>query len=113
MGAGGWCLFELLSTVELPTKEFMYISWFRDTWTDETEQDHEWCACFIIKAESSSDAKLWGDHLAKYMCKRNDQQKYLWSEAHSRKDPMYSEKNWKESPVVLCGEYATDDYIGW
>ena len=91
----------------------MYVSWFRDTWLDETEQDHKWCACFIIKANESTDAKSWGDHLANSMCNQNDQEKFLWSEVHNRDNPMYSEENWKNTPVVLFGEVASDDYIGW
>ncbi len=94
--------------------EYVYTVWFKDTSALPEDQDHEWPACILIEAATESDAKSWGDHLARRYCKKCPNEMFLRSEIRSRDDEFYkSVSNWHSTPLVQYGEEASDEKIGW
>jgi hypothetical protein len=93
---------------------YVYTAWFQDQSADPSDQDYEWVACIFIAAETASDAKNWGDHLAKSYSVRNPDNVFLRSEkATTMDDPTWiGVTDWR-GPVVVFGQEASDEYIGW
>lgn len=92
---------------------YLYSAWFKDSDLLSNDQDHEWVACFVVKAASSETAKLWGDHLSQGMCRRNLNQEFLWSEVREPTDRNYANIDCETLPVVDYGVVANDRQIGW
>ena len=91
----------------------MYVAWFRDESLDPNQEDHEWVACIVVRAGTPREAQEWGDHLARSMCQRNPEQRFLSSDVHLRSNLKYTEADWAAGPTVSYGEVATDEALGW
>jgi hypothetical protein len=89
-------------------QKYLYTVWFRDKSAAIEDQDREWPACFVIKAESSSDAKSWGDHLAKNYCIRHTNEEFLYSDAL-----LASNSEVLSEIEIECGSEVDDYLIGW
>jgi hypothetical protein len=85
---------------------FEYVVWFRNETLDPADEDYEWPAVLVVVSVSAAAAKKWGDVLASSYASRTDET-FLWSSAEPVAEPH------PESPIVLDGESATDEYIGW
>ena len=85
-----------------------YCVWFRDTDLPVDDEDYEWPAVFFIQAESSEQAKRWGDRLAARHCETRSERQFLWSSVSEE-----SEARGTSLPVVQAGTWATDSEIGW
>ena len=85
---------------------FQYVVWFRNETLDPGDEDHEWPAVFVVVSENAEAAKRWGDVLALSYASRT-QQTFPGSSAMPLHEPP------PESPIVMNGQEATDEYIGW
>ncbi|MAB78306.1 MAG: hypothetical protein CMJ89_03030 [Planctomycetes bacterium] len=92
---------------------FVYTAWFRCEYLQEDDEDREWVACMIIKAESSKAAQEWGDRLARSKADRDPDEHFLRSDITLPDDPMYSDASVEGVPRFTYGEEATDEQIGW
>jgi hypothetical protein len=88
---------------------YLYSVWFQDRSADSSDQDYEWVACIYIEAETAEDARSWGDHLSKSYCDRRPHNVFLWSDEITT---MSDVTDWS-GPVVVYGQEASDEYIGW
>ena len=86
---------------------FLYTAWFRDEIANCEDQDHEWPACFIVEANTASDAQAWGDHLARAFGKRHETESFLRSSVENV--PLKS----VGLPFIKYGYEADDKEIGW
>ncbi len=92
------------------TMKFVYIVWLRDLSVGVDDPDHEWPACFLVEAPDLVSAQLWGDHLGK---------RYATSHNHdmlkSSTEPLATSSlpGLEALPLVVAGEEATDEHIGW
>jgi len=86
---------------------YNYVAWFRDHAVAPEDEDHEWCACFIIAAANSVEAQAWGDQLAKDHARRMKHEEFLRS--HLDSAPWLP----KDAPRVVVGKPVSDDEIGW
>lgn len=84
---------------------YEYSVWFKDKNSLPDDQDYEWVACFIVKALSVEQAKLWGDELSKSYVVRNSNNMFINSSV------KLSANN--NLPVIKFGNMASDEYIGW
>lgn len=91
---------------------FLYTAWFENLNAPIDDEDHEWCACFLIEAESEARAKTWGDHLATNFSSRWTEEKFLWSEIEGKSDNAWSGEEAK-LPRITDGYVASDKEIGW
>jgi hypothetical protein len=91
--------------------EFTYTAWFKNTALEQEDQDHEWPACIIIDADTSSDALSWGDHLAKRFSERSATEIFLRSSCEIVDCSVYLDFN--SVPRIRYGYEAKDDEIGW
>lgn len=94
---------------------FEYAVWFRNLRLAHDDQDYEWPAVFAIEADTAEAAQAWGDHLARSYAARNEEV-FL----SSKIEPLSDETKLLERigdrpvvPLVVCGDEATDDEIGW
>ena len=98
--------------MDIEAQPFWYVAWFRDTTQAPDDQDYEWCACFLIDAQSAELAKQWGDILAHKYSNAMETEVFLWSETQHY-DPNDKSVDTSHTPHFAYGHEATDDELGW
>jgi hypothetical protein len=93
------------------TRSFLYTAWFRNRRLPPEDQDYEWPACFLVTAETATEAQAWGDHLATSFASRRDDEVFLRSDIDETESG--GESGSLRVPVIPCGYEATDGEIGW
>jgi hypothetical protein len=91
--------------------EYLYTAWFRDADCDAEDQDHEWCACILITADSDVAAQRWGDYLAEGFVKRHPNEHFIMSKAEPETQPEVCRL--AALPRASYGEFILDEEIGW
>jgi hypothetical protein len=82
---------------------WVYAAWFRNPDVPPDDQDYDWVAVIVIKADSPEKAKQWGDHLALRGCAAaNCRNQFLWSEVHEKSD----------TPIVEYGLVPSESVLG-
>lgn len=88
---------------------FVYTGWFRNTHAAPQDEDHEWCACFVIEAADDAAARAWGERLSRDFSRRHEGEVFLNSEIEGPVDGA----DHANLPQVVAGQSAPDDVIGW
>jgi hypothetical protein len=100
---------------------FEYVAWIEAPSLPIDDQDREWCAVFIVLADSSTKAVTWGDVLTRAYCVAvNEVFLHSSVEPHICGEPALNGEahrcpNYAGSPIpaLLDGVFAADDFIGW
>jgi hypothetical protein len=106
---------------------FDYVAWLEDPALPTDDEDHEWCAVFIVLADSASRAKAWGDVLTRVHCSESEDvllhssvephicsEPVVAGEQHPCPNfPVVDGPGLHQLPAVLDGQLATSDFIGW
>jgi len=91
--------------------EFIYTGWFRDQSLHSDEQDHEWCACFVIEADTKEKAIEWGNRLSEKHSEKVQTEIFFSSSAEQLTGNNAQQIT--SLPRLRYGEYASDEIIGW
>jgi len=84
---------------------YEYSVWFQDRNLLESDQGHEWVACFIVASTSQEKAKAWGDKLSNEYSTLNPNNGFVSS--------RIKRTNESNLPIVEFGTKPSDEYIGW
>jgi len=84
---------------------YEYSVWFQDRNLLESDQGHEWVACFIVASTSQEKAKAWGDKLSNEYSTLNPNNSFVSS--------RIKRTNESNLPIVEFGTKPSDEYIGW
>jgi len=86
--------------------EYQYVVWFRNPARSESDEDYEWPACFLVAAESETEACRWADSVARDYASRSGQ---LFLQSFLDSDP------WPSGSVrrIVAGSHVRDSDIGW
>jgi hypothetical protein len=90
--------------------KYVYTAWLRDESLPSDDPDHEWPACFVIDGSTEASAKKWGDRLAEGYAGTHGQS-VLRSAAEALETSTLPGVD--ILPVILEGQEAADDDIGW
>ena len=108
---------------------FDYVAWLDNTELPADDEDREWCAVFVVIADSAELAAGWGDTMTRSFCSESGDV-FLHSsvephvcglaitagEKHPCPNfPVLSRPGNEElaMPVVAYGDPASAEYIGW
>ena len=108
---------------------FDYTAWLENTELPPDDEDHEWCAHFIVLADSAEGAAAWGDKIVRDLCAasydvflRSSVEPHVCATTSTAGEkhpcPNYPALSRPGNellamPVVVDGEPATAEYIGW
>lgn len=75
-----------------------------------SDEDYEWCASIVIEADSSLDAKKWGDKISNKYSSKNTTEKFLHSTIQ-----LYAKEDFTniDIPTIPYGYWPLDDEVGW
>jgi hypothetical protein len=103
-------------------KPFEYVAWFRDADVETDDPDYEWPAVFIVKAATATLAQEWGDSLSRSRASRA-REVFLRSATRPLSDPAAGEEIATaeamkayaagDIAIVVVGDHASDEIIGW
>jgi hypothetical protein len=113
----------------VPPQPFDYVASLANPDLPADDEDYEWCAQFIVLADSADAAAAWGDKIAQNFCSassdvflRSSVEPHVCSMTITAGDkhpcpnfPALSRAGNKmmAMPVVAYGDPATPEYIGW
>jgi hypothetical protein len=106
---------------------FDYHSWQEDHQLAPDDEDFEWTAHILVLADSAEAAQSWGDRLVRDLCShsrdvflRSTVEPHVCAASvtpgkmHACPNfPKPSGGGYFDTPVVVGGEAATAEYIGW
>jgi hypothetical protein len=90
---------------------YLYNAWFENPSASEDDQDREWIACITIEAETSDEAKRWGDTLAMERSSREGGDVFLRSDIEA--PATIGSADWSAVPRIVAGQRVSDDVLGW
>jgi hypothetical protein len=108
---------------------FEFVAWLGNTELPVDDEDHEWCAVFVVLADSAELAARWGDTITRGFCSESSDL-FLRSSVEPHVCGMAIKEGQKHPcptypalsqpgnealamPVVVYGEPASAEYIGW
>lgn len=118
-----------MTMVTRMSNAFEYVAWLGNHELPAEDEDYEWCAVFIVLADSVEAASAWGDSLTHAWCSESFDV-FLRSSAEEHECTMAVVGGQKHPcpnlpalsragnervaiPVVLDGQPAAAEYIGW
>ncbi len=108
---------------------FDYVAWLENSELPPDDEDYEWCAHFVVLADSAQAASAWGDKIVPELCaeshdvfQRSSVEPHVCSmtTVAGNKHPCPNfpalsrpGNELLAMPVVAYGQPATAEYIGW
>ena len=90
--------------------KFVYTVWFRELGLPDDDPDQEWPACFVIDAESDARALEWGNGISSRHVE-GQRLRVIGSSVERFDNSTLPGLN--GLPIVRCGDWPSDDEIGW
>ena len=87
---------------------YLYTVWLRDSELIPTDEDYEFPACFLVEAQTTTQARNWGDLCAKSHCDNSDNEHaFLTSSVELAGRDVY-----RDLISIRYGEHVSDDKFG-